>query len=56
MPHENPRRIRTRTDRMAQAANVHHLAATPQTLRFGVFDAAIPPVLTVDSGDVVTME
>ena len=34
----------------------HHLAATPQTVRFGAFDAAFPPVLTIQSGDTVVIE
>ena len=34
----------------------HHLAATPDTVRFGMFDAAFPPVLTVSPGDTVTIE
>ncbi|MGI4747258.1 MAG: acetamidase/formamidase family protein [Janthinobacterium lividum] len=34
----------------------HHVAATPQTIQFGILDAAIPPVLTVNSGDTVTMQ
>ena len=34
----------------------HRLAATPDTVRVGVFDAAIPPVLTVASGDTVEIE
>ncbi len=34
----------------------HHLSATPQTVRFGIFDASFPPVLTVNSGDTVTIE
>lgn len=34
----------------------HHVAATPETIRFGIFDALIPPVLTVESGDSVTLE
>lgn len=38
------------------ASRTHHVAATPDTVQFGLFDAAIPPVLTVESGDVVTME
>ncbi len=37
-------------------AAAHHLAATVRTLQFGVFDAAIPPVLTVEPGDTVSME
>jgi acetamidase/formamidase len=34
----------------------HHLPASPQTVSFGIFDAAIPPVLTIASGDTVTVE
>jgi acetamidase/formamidase len=34
----------------------HHLLATPQTVRRGMFDASIPPVLTVDSHDTVVLE
>ncbi|MGE3303075.1 MAG: acetamidase/formamidase family protein [Hyphomonadaceae bacterium] len=34
----------------------HTLAATPETVRFGMFDAAFPPVLTVRSGDSVEIE
>lgn len=34
----------------------HVLAASKQTVRRGVFDAAFPPVLTVESGDTVTIE
>ncbi len=34
----------------------HRLAASPDTVRIGVFDAAIPPVLTVASGDTVEIE
>ena len=32
----------------------HRLASTPDTVRFGMFDAAFDPVLTVESGDSVT--
>ena len=35
---------------------LHRVAATPETIRLGLFDAAIPPVLTVDSGDSVAMQ
>lgn len=35
---------------------IHTLAATPATVRWGQFDAAFPPVLTVQSGDTVVME
>ena len=34
----------------------HHIAATPETIRWGIFDAAFPPLLTVNSGDTVTLE
>jgi acetamidase/formamidase len=34
----------------------HHLDARPENLVWGYFDAATPPVLTVDSGDTVTMQ
>ncbi len=34
----------------------HHLAASPATTRWGRFSAAYPPVLTVQSGDAVTLE
>ena len=34
----------------------HTLPATPDTTRIGVFDAMIPPVLTVRSGDTVVIE
>ncbi len=34
----------------------HHLAATPDTVRWGVFGAEFPPVLTIASGDTVVME
>ena len=34
----------------------HRLPATPDTVRWGIFDAAIPPVLTVQPGDSVTIE
>ena len=34
----------------------HHLTSTPETVRFGGFDAAFAPVLTIRSGDSVTLE
>jgi acetamidase/formamidase len=34
----------------------HLLSATPHTVRFGVFDASVPPVLTIQSGDTVIVE
>ena len=36
--------------------SLHRLAATPDTVRWGIFDAAIPPVLSVSSGDTVVIE
>lgn len=35
---------------------MHRLAATPQTVRWGIFDAATPPVLTIESGDTVEIQ
>ncbi len=41
----------------AQAASiVHDLKATPTTVHRGFFDASLPPVLTIDSGDIVRLE
>jgi acetamidase/formamidase len=34
----------------------HHIPATPDTVRWGIFDAAYPPILTVQSGDTVVLE
>ena len=35
---------------------LHRLSSTPETVRFGMFDAAFAPVLTVRSGDTITVE
>jgi|HubBroStandDraft_4_1064222.scaffolds.fasta_scaffold99854_2 acetamidase/formamidase len=35
---------------------LHHLKATPGTVHWGYFDAALPPALTVRSGDLVQAE
>jgi acetamidase/formamidase len=35
---------------------IHRIPASPETVRWGVFDAAIPPLLTVASGDTVILE
>jgi acetamidase/formamidase len=35
---------------------MHHLAARPDTVRWGTFDAAYPPLITVESGDTVVLE
>ena len=34
----------------------HHIAASPETIRWGIFSAGFPPILTVQSGDTVTLE
>ena len=34
----------------------HRISATPETVRWGVFDANIPPVLTINSGETVVLE
>ena len=34
----------------------HHLPATPKTVHWGYFSRSLPPVLTVRSGDTVTVE
>ena len=41
---------------MADQHTAHFLAAVPETVRWGMFDAAIPPVLTVNPGDSVVIE
>ncbi|WP_270935224.1 acetamidase/formamidase family protein [Falsiroseomonas oryzae] len=35
---------------------MHSLPATPDTVRFGMFDARFPPVLTIRSGEAVEMQ
>lgn len=40
----------------ATSAKTHLLPSTPETVHWGYFDGGLPPVLTVDSGDVVTIE
>ncbi len=34
----------------------HRIAASPETVRWGTFDADYPPLLTIDSGDTVVLE
>jgi hypothetical protein len=34
----------------------HHLAATPENIVWGYFDATRAPALTIDSGDTVTID
>ncbi len=35
---------------------LHRIDASPDTVRWGIFDAAFPPILTVESGDTVVLE
>ncbi len=35
---------------------VHRIPATPETIRWGTFDAAAKPLLTIESGDTVVLE
>jgi len=39
-----------------RAGRHHHLPANDKTIHWGYFSRTIPPVLTVDSGDIVTIE
>ena len=36
--------------------SIHRISPTPQTIRWGSFDAAYPPLITVNSGDTVVLE
>ena len=36
--------------------SLHRVDATPQTVRWGMFDAAFPPILTINSGDTVVLQ
>ncbi|MGH9321662.1 MAG: acetamidase/formamidase family protein [Vicinamibacteria bacterium] len=47
------RAIQTET---VPTGEVHSLKATPETVVWGYYDPFVPPVLTVDSGDVVEVE
>lgn len=38
------------------AAHIYELKATPATVHRSFFDATLPPVLTVDSGDIINLE
>lgn len=39
-----------------ERGRTHQLKATPETVAWGYYDAAVPPVLTVESGDFVDVE
>jgi acetamidase/formamidase len=40
---------------MQITGKTHRLSASPQTVHTGFFDASLPPVLTIESGDTVAM-
>ncbi|MBD2104526.1 acetamidase/formamidase family protein [Leptolyngbya sp. FACHB-261] len=56
----NPEQAQAETvaaaDSIRDAGNIHILKATPQTCFWGFFDKTLPPVLTIDSGDIVYVE
>ena len=35
---------------------LHRVPASPETVRWGLFDANFPPVIEIDSGDTVVLE
>jgi acetamidase/formamidase len=43
-------------DSIRDAGNIHILKATPDTCFWGFFDKDLPPVLTINSGDIVYVE
>ena len=43
-------------DTIRDAGNLHILKAVPQNCFWGFFDRTLPPVLTVDSGDIIYVE
>lgn len=43
-------------DTIRDAGNLHILKATPKTCFWGFFDKTLPPVLTVNSGDIIYVE
>lgn len=43
-------------DAIRDASNLHILKAKPETCFWGFFDNSLPPVLTIDSGDIVYVE
>lgn len=48
--------IFVRTALAQKAGTIHHLAATPQTITWGYFDARKAPVLRIKSGDTVDIQ
>jgi acetamidase/formamidase len=44
----------TRPARANAAGRVHVVPSTKETVRLGVFDANLPPILTIESGDIIS--
>jgi acetamidase/formamidase len=55
-PAEAKTELLAAADTIREAKNLHILKATPQTCFWGFFDKTLPPVLTVESGDIVYIE
>lgn len=55
-PAEAKTELLAAADTIREAKNLHILKATPQTCFWGYFDKTLPPVLTVESGDIVYIE
>lgn len=53
---DNPTDVRAIADTIRDAGSLHILKATPQTCFWGFFDNSLPPVLTINSGDIVYVE
>ncbi|MBV8494202.1 MAG: acetamidase/formamidase family protein, partial [Alphaproteobacteria bacterium] len=41
-------------DKATAGGRVHAVESTKETVRLGVFDTTLPPILTVDSGDIIS--
>lgn len=41
---------------LVDETRIHNLPATPDTVHTGFYDNSLPPVLTIDSGDIVVLE
>ncbi len=55
-PEEAKAEILLAADSIRDAGNIHILKATPQTCFWGFFDKTLPPILTINSGDIVYVE
>ena len=55
-PAEAKDEILAAADTIRDAGNLHILKATPKNCFWGFFDKTLPPVLTVNSGDIVYVE